>query len=57
MSEDRDMAVELAVPAYEELGFRQTLLGDKETMAYNHAYGTENVVLCSAKKWYSGTLG
>ena len=26
-------------PKMEELGFRQSLLGDPETMAYNHAYG------------------
>lgn len=26
-------------PGLEELGFRQSLLGDPETMAYNHAYG------------------
>lgn len=43
------MAVELVVPAYEELGFRQTLLGDKETMSYNHAYG--GVIAFPAEKW------
>lgn len=26
-------------PELDELGFRQSLLGDAETMAYNHAYG------------------
>ena len=26
-------------PSLDELGFRQSLLGDAETMAYNHAYG------------------
>lgn len=26
-------------PAMEELAFRQTLLGDESTMAYNHTYG------------------
>lgn len=31
--------VALYRPQLEELGFRQALLADKETMAYNHAYG------------------
>lgn len=29
----------LHFPTYEELSFRQRLLADPETMAYNHAYG------------------
>lgn len=32
-------AVTLRRPAPEELAFRQALLGDPDTMAYNHAYG------------------
>ena len=31
--------VTLHRPALEELAFRQTLLGDQDTMAFNHAYG------------------
>lgn len=32
-------AILLHRPAFEELSFRQALLGDSATMAYNHAYG------------------
>lgn len=32
-------AIALYRPALEELTFRQTLLADEATMAYNHAYG------------------
>ncbi len=31
--------IELHLPAFDDLWFRQNLLSDDDTMAYNHAYG------------------
>lgn len=33
------MRIKLIKPKLEELNFRQSLLGDEETMSYNHAWG------------------
>ena len=31
--------IELYTPAIDDLWFKETMLGDEETMSYNHAYG------------------
>lgn len=36
-------------PELEDLGFRQKMLGDSQTMAYNHAYG--GTILFPRDKW------
>lgn len=44
-------------PALEELGFRQSLLSDAETMAYNHAYGgTISFPKENWENWYTRWL-
>lgn len=43
------MGLELHRPALEELDFRQRLLRDPETMAYNHAYG--GVIAFPRESW------
>lgn len=39
----------LKKPSYEELVFRQKLIGDEKTMAYNHAYG--GTISFPREKW------
>ena len=39
----------LYVPKYEDLRFRQELLADPDTMAYNHAYG--GIISFPEEKW------
>ncbi|MBP3704727.1 MAG: GNAT family N-acetyltransferase [Clostridia bacterium] len=41
--------VELYKPCIEDLWFRETMLGDAQTMAYNHAYG--GTILFPQEKW------
>lgn len=41
--------LELYIPKYEELRFRQELLADTDTMAYNHAYG--GIISFPEEKW------
>ena len=43
------MSVSLIVPRLEELWFRQTMLADPETMAYNHAWG--GVIPFPRERW------
>lgn len=47
------MKIILKKPTFDELTFRQALLSDEETMAYNHAYGgTISFTKDRWKKWY-----
>lgn len=41
--------LKLYIPKYEELRFRQKLLSDPDTMAYNHAYG--GIISFPEEKW------
>ncbi len=43
--------IELRKPAFPELSFRQALLADEKTMAYNHAYG--GTIDFSPDRWES----
>lgn len=45
--------LELYQPAFDDLWFRQNLLSDDETMAYNHAYGgTIDFGKAKWEQWY-----
>ena len=48
------MELQLYCPALDELDFRQRLLSDPETMAYNHAYGgTIDFPRARWEDWYA----
>ena len=43
--------IELYKPQFEDLWFREKLLGDEQTMSYNHAYG--GTISFQKEKWAS----
>ena len=45
------MAIELYKPQIEDLWFKEMMLGDEQTMSYNHAYG--GTIPFPKEKWES----